>query len=108
MDSSTRFIPLAALAMLLLAVPAGAQQKTAAADLKSRAKISEAAATKAALDSVPGGNVTLVELTDDGGKVLYSIDVKLEGQDGVERVRVDATTGKVVSRTHEKDAEGNC
>jgi len=109
MNRSTLAISFVALLMTVLAAsPARAQHKETSAELKAKAKVSETAATKVALEAVPGGKVTIAELGEEAGKVVYTIDVKLEGVDGVERIQVDATTGKVVSRKHEKDPDEVC
>ena len=109
MNRSICSIPFVALFMtILVVVPARAQHKETSTELKAKAKVSETAATKTALEAVPGGKVTVAELGEEAGKVVYTIDVKLEGVDGVERIQVDATTGKVLSHKHEKDPDEVC
>lgn len=69
--------------------------------LLARAKITDEAARAAALAKVPGGRITGAELEEEGGKLIYSYDVKVEGKEGVEEVHVDALTGQVLSVEHE-------
>ena len=109
MNHSMRFVPvLALLATALVATPVRAQHKETPAELKAKAKVSETVATKTALEAVPGGKVTLAALEEAAGKIVYTIDVKVEGVDGIERIQVDATDGKVLSRKHEKDPDEVC
>ena len=71
------------------------------AQLKAEAKITEEAARATALAQVPGGKVQESELEREGGKLVYSFDIKLAGKPGVEEVLVDAMNGQVVKREHE-------
>ncbi|MGE8078741.1 PepSY domain-containing protein [Peribacillus loiseleuriae] len=64
------------------------------ATLTKQATITEEAASKTALEKVPG-TVQKVELEDEDGTVVYGIEVK--AKDGSEQdVKVDAKTGKIV------------
>ncbi len=73
--------------------------------LKDRAKITDQAARTAALARVPGGRVIGAELEEEDGLLIYSYDIAVEGQEGVQEVHVDAVTGKVVSVEHEEEGE---
>jgi uncharacterized membrane protein YkoI len=75
------------------------------AKLASEAKISEAAAVSTAKSKVPNGKVVGLELEREKGVLLYSIDLKVAGADGVEEVEVDATSGKVIGTEHESAAK---
>jgi len=66
-----------------------------------RATVSEHDAAKAAEASVKHGRIQAVELEDEGGKLIYSYELKVAGKSGVEEVNVDARTGKVVNVEHE-------
>ena len=104
-----------ALAALALAAPGAlhAQQTSSSsttattphvrgsAKLKAQAKISEDSARTIALAQVPNGTVKSGELEREHGKVVYSFDIAVEGQEGVEEVNVDARTGAVVGKEHE-------
>jgi uncharacterized membrane protein YkoI len=74
--------------------------------LIARATVTDEAARAAALASVPGGQITAGELEEEGGSLIYSYDVKVEGMEGVQEVHVDATTGKVIEVEHESSEEG--
>ena len=64
------------------------------AELAKQAKITEEAATKTALEKVPG-TVNQVELEDENGTIVYGIEVV--STDGTQQdVKVDAQTGKIV------------
>jgi len=69
--------------------------------LQSLAKVTEETAAKTALAKVPKGTISSVELEREKGKLLYSYDITVPGQKGVEEVHVDATTGKFLSKYHE-------
>jgi uncharacterized membrane protein YkoI len=72
-----------------------------AEQLKSLAKIDQAAAEKAALDAVPG-EVKETELDNENGFVVYSVEVM--GQDGkLQEVVVDAGDGTVLAQEAEED-----
>ena len=82
-----------------------AQQTTTqvkgSAKLRAQAKISEDSARTVALAQVPNGNVQSGELEREHGKLIYSFDIAVAGQEGVEEVNVDARTGAVVKHEHE-------
>lgn len=65
-----------------------------------RTMITKAKARAAALAAAPG-KIVEGELEREHGKMEYSFDIEQSGQPGVEEVKVDAHTGKVVSKTHE-------
>ena len=79
--------------------------------LLARALIDEATASKTALERVPDGTITKTELEEEDGKLIWSFDIQVEGQDGIEEVHVDAMTGTIVKTEHEtggdEAAEGN-
>jgi len=71
----------------------------------TRPKISLKQARTTALAKVPGGKVVKHELERENGKLIYSFDIRVPKQPGVEEVQVDAMTGEVVSQTHESAAK---
>jgi Peptidase propeptide and YPEB domain len=84
-----------ALALLLSAACASAQQTP---------KVAEATARATALARVPGGHVTSHELEEEDGRLIYSYDIEVPGRSGVQEVNVDAMTGEVVGEEHEEAA----
>ncbi|MEJ2185613.1 MAG: PepSY domain-containing protein [Gemmatimonadota bacterium] len=86
----------AALAVLLAATPAAAQQQ--------KPKIPEAKARATALARVPNGTIKSYELEREGGRLIYSYDIAVKGKPGIEEVNVDAMTGEVVGTQHEDAA----
>jgi len=77
-------------------------------ELKKRVKITQADAEKTALKAVGGDaskKTTYSELEIEQGFLVYSIDVKVAGKDGVEEIWIDAGSGKVLARMHEADDE---
>jgi hypothetical protein len=75
------------------------------AKLASEAKITEAAAISVAKREVSGGNVVALELEREKGMLIYSIDLKVPGADGVDEVEVDAIDGRVIASGHESAAD---
>jgi uncharacterized membrane protein YkoI len=69
--------------------------------LKAEAKVSEADAIATAEKEVPDGKIESAEIEREGGKLIYSFDVKQPHKSGVEEVNVDAVTGTVVKKEHE-------
>ena len=96
----------------LLVAPLAAQQKTQEpaykrdlpAKLVKEAKVSEKDAAQTAMARVPKGHIEAVELENEGGKLLYSYEIKVPGRSGIEEVNVDAKTGTVASTEHESKA----
>ena len=75
------------------------------AKLKSEAKVSESDAIATAEKEVPDGKIQSAEIEREGGKLIYSFDVKSPHKSGVEEVNVDANTGTVVKKEHETAKE---
>ena len=65
------------------------------AKLAAEAKISKADAEKAALAKVPGGTVKDAELEEEGGKLIWSVDISIPDSKDIKEVPVDALTGEV-------------
>ncbi len=98
---------LAAVALIALAPAAYAQagyKKDIPAALAKRAKVTEPEAAAAVLARVPKGQIAAMELEEEGGKFIYSYDVKTAGKTGIDEVHVDAMTGKIVKVVHETPA----
>ncbi|GAC1648761.1 MAG: hypothetical protein NVS4B3_04810 [Gemmatimonadaceae bacterium] len=71
------------------------------ADLEKEAKISMDAAKVTAMATVPGATIQSSELEREHGSLIYSFDMKVAGQAGIEEVNIDAVTGKVLKQEHE-------
>jgi hypothetical protein len=88
--------------------PAGTQSAAVqyeTARLPDSAKVDSATAGRTALAKVPNGKILQQELERDGGRLVYSIDIKSGTKPGVEEVQVDALDGSVVSVAHESAAD---
>jgi uncharacterized membrane protein YkoI len=72
-----------------------------AADQKP--KISMKKAKAVALKKVPGGKIESAELENEGGKLIYSFDIK--NPKGITEVNVDAMNGKIVAVQNETPAK---
>ncbi len=71
-------------------------------NLKALAKISKDSAKTVALSRVAtGSKVKSAELEREKGTVVYSFDIRVPGQTGVEEILVSAIDGTVVSQEHE-------
>ena len=89
-------------ATALLAASAAAAQAPKQEDLKALVKISKDSARKVALSRVAAGSkVKSSELEREKGTIVYSFDIKLPKQPGVEEILVSALDGSVVSQSHE-------
>jgi len=71
------------------------------AELAKQATFPADSAQRLALAQVPGGRVTKEELEEEDGKLIYSFDIKVGTQEGVEEVHVDAKTGAILKKEHE-------
>ncbi len=71
--------------------------------LQAKAKITCEAARKSALAKLGGTGLRIksAELEEEGGKLVYSFDVKRKGKPGVDEVQVDALTGAIGAVKHE-------
>jgi uncharacterized membrane protein YkoI len=99
-----------AVALSLAAITAcgeggGTGEIKAPPELAVRAKVSGEAAKATALARVPGGKILSGELEEEGGMLVYSFDIKVEGQAGVQEVQVDALNGELVAEEHETAAQ---
>jgi uncharacterized membrane protein YkoI len=79
--------------------------KHSVASLAKMARVSMADAEKTALSAVEAKDadksVSSREIEVEHGFLVYSFDVKVAGQKGIEEVIVDAGDGKVLAREHE-------
>ena len=73
--------------------------------LAAKAKVDGETARASALARVTGGEIVSAELEEEDGRLIYSFDIKVAGQSGVEEVWVDAISGEVVSEEHESQAQ---
>lgn len=103
----TRLIPLAAVAVFASAAVAGAQapahrqKPETQADLQKEAKMTMADARAMALRTVPNAHIKAGEIEREGGKLIYSFDMKVAGKSGIDEVNIDAMTGTLVGKQHE-------
>lgn len=76
-------------------------------ELVKLAKISSSDAEKVALKIVGGeegaSEIFACELEVEDGYLVYSVEVKVGGEEGVEELLIDAGSGKVLLREHESD-----
>ncbi len=74
--------------------------------LAKRARVKEADAAAAARKLLPKATIAALELEHEGGRLIYSFDMKTPGRDGIDEVNIDAMTGKQVGRIdHESSAD---
>lgn len=99
-----------AAAAVVALTPLGAQQprptykRDLAPALLKQAKVSEDRAARVALARIPGGRIQAVELEKEGGRLIYSYELKVAGKPGIEEVNVNAKSGEVVNVEHESPA----
>lgn len=75
------------------------------AELVKQATVSEANAAKTVAARLPNGRIQAVELESEGGRLIYSYEVKVPGRSGIEEINVNAKTGAIVSTEHESPAK---
>ncbi len=92
-------------ALLLAGFLLTGTQVVSAQQVETGAKVSEPMARRTALAAVRGGAVEKFELEREGGKLIYSYDIKVAGKDGIEEVHIDAITGRMLSKDHESSAD---
>ncbi len=68
------------------------------------AKIPEAQAVATAQSILPAGKIEALELEREGGKLIYSFDMKVPGKSGTAEINVDAATGKQVGKVQYESA----
>lgn len=90
-------------AVFVALMAAGLYAAETQAQLQKEAKISMRKAKSIAIKQVPGGKIKSAELEREGGKLIYSFDIK--GTKGITEVNVDATNGKVVAVQEESPAK---
>ncbi|MBK5187253.1 MAG: PepSY domain-containing protein [Gemmatimonadaceae bacterium] len=73
--------------------------------LAKQATVTESAAAATAQKRVPKGTIQAVELEREGGRLLYSFELKVPGKTGIDEVNVDAKTGKSLRMEHESPAK---
>ena len=86
-----------------------AESTTALADsakaLSDSAKIDMATARRTALAKVPNGKVLSEELEQEGGRLVFSFDIRPGSSKDIEEVQIDARDGSVVSMQRESPAQ---
>jgi len=107
MDRMSTVLTAATLAVGAALAPRAAQaqqhsyKRDLPADLVKQTTVVESDAAKTAAARVKHGRIEAVELENEGGRLIYSYELKVAGRSGVEEVNVDAKSGKVVSTEHE-------
>jgi uncharacterized membrane protein YkoI len=94
-------INLAAMAFLVAAVTASHMKIETQADLQKEAKMTMADARVLAQKTVPTGKIASGEIEREGGKLIYSFDMKVAGKSGIDEVNIDAMTGTLIANQHE-------
>jgi len=94
----------AALAPLAAQGPTPKYKRDLPAKLLKQAKVAEVDAAKTAMTRVPNARIEAVELENEGGRLIYSYELKVPGKSGIEEVNVNAKTGSVVNTEHESAA----
>jgi uncharacterized membrane protein YkoI len=73
------------------------------AKLLARARLTPAQAEAKALAAVPGGKITESELEEEDGRLIYSFDLAVAGQDRIAEVEIDAVTGEILAQEQDDD-----
>jgi len=97
------FTSIALLTALAQQPAAPAYKREVPDSLIAKVKVSEDSARAIALRRVPGGTVQALELEREGGRLIYSWDIKVAGKPGITEVHVSALTGRIVAVEHESN-----
>ena len=73
--------------------------------LLERARVTDANARVIALQRVPGGSIVEAELEEEGGRLVYSYEIRVADGRGI--VEIDARTGAVLSEQREEGDNGH-
>jgi len=95
------FTSIALLAALGQQPAAPAYKREVPDSLMAKVKVSEDSARAIALRRVPGGTVQALELEREGGRLIYSWDIKVAGKPGITEVHVSAVSGRILAVEHE-------
>ena len=95
------FASIALLAALFQQPAAPAYKREVPDSLIAKVRVSEDSARAIALRRVPGGTVQALELEREGGRLIYSWDIKVAGKPGITEVHVNALTGRILAVEHE-------
>jgi uncharacterized membrane protein YkoI len=82
--------------------PAPAYKREVPPALAAQAAITEDSARTIAQRRMPHGRIVALELEKEKGKLIYSFDLTIAGESGIEEVNVDAANGSIVAVVHEK------
>ncbi len=96
--------------LAFVGVSAGAQEpyKRDLPDaLAKQAKIDEPTAAITVHKRMPKGHIQGVLLETENGRLVYLYNLKTEGKTGMDEVRVNALTGKVIGVHHETESGGD-
>jgi uncharacterized membrane protein YkoI len=91
-------------ALFLFAAMSSATAAPPLAARPSRPPVSMRTARARPLALVPNGTIRSAELEREHGRLIYSFDILIPHQAGVEEVQISAATSRLVSRTHESPA----
>lgn len=69
--------------------------------LLAQARVTPDSAKAIARRAVPGATIQSFELENEDHKLIYSLDMKVSGKEGIEEVNIDARTGAIVAQEHE-------
>lgn len=100
----TQLIPVVALAVAGMAgaqQPARPKKAETQAELQKEAKMTMAEARALAERTNPKASIKTGEIEREGGKLIYSFDMKTPGKSGIDEVNIDAMTGKLIANQHE-------
>ena len=105
---STAFVVAAVAPLGAQQAPSPPYKRDLPAQLLAKATVKEADAARVARARFPKAHIRAVELEDEGGRLIYSYELKTAGKAGIDEVNVNAKTGKLVNTEHEgAKAESN-
>jgi hypothetical protein len=78
-------------------------------DLLAQATLSPEQARQKALALAPGGSIIEEEIEEENGRLIYSFELKVPGQERATEVEIDAKTGEILppDQDDEEDDDGD-
>jgi hypothetical protein len=71
--------------------------------LLARATVTPEQARLKALAAVPGAKIIAIEIEQEDGKLIYTVELKVPGQRGITDVEIDGLTGAVLQSEHDDE-----
>ena len=100
-NRSSLWVPVLVLACLAASARAKVTIKEASPGLQAKATYPGEKAIAQVKTLLPKGTIVEAELEEEGGRLIYSFDVRTAGRSGIDEVNLSAMDGSLIGRDHE-------